>query len=351
MAISNILTYGLRQVPRKVRVGVPKTKFLQDHFFGGEGGIVTADSTIDLKIKKSARPAAEEAEWDSKGHILGDKNGYTYLTVKPMYLYDRHVVTPSELLQLDFEEDPANPLPYDEKMMLVLRNDREDLYDVQDTKIELLAKEVLKTGGYVVNGVKQDFGISASMFVDCTSDKITSAASKLAWLQAKCQAVYNDSGRLVNEIVMDVDTLFALLSDSAILAVLDNHRIDAGALEFEQYRDDGVAFHGYLMIPGFGAVALLTYAGRYTQTNGTDANIWESKAMLFGSRNVGNKNYARVYSNAEGYKMSVPVAAKDFIHVVEGDGDIPSNIAICKQTNVSLAPMTIGGWLYATNVR
>lgn len=352
--LNDVLTYGLRGTERKITKGIPRTKFLQEHFFGGEGGIVTAERVLKLKLRTLARKPSDFAQWDTKGNILKDKDGYQYILVDAPYLYDRRIITPSDLLHLDFEEDPRNPLPYDEKLMLVLRNCREDLYDRQDTKVELMAMEMLSTGGFTYDGVTQKYPISASMFVDASTDAdghLDAATNAAQWLTKKLQKVYDDSGRLPNEIVMSPELIWTLLADTSITDILlDTRRINGGELDFDEYRDDGVAFYGYIRLPGFGAVALLTYSGKYTNANNAEQTIFPANSMLIGTRNVGNINYAGVYNNVNGYKLSVPFAAREFVHVVDGDGDIPSNMAICRQTSPVLAPMTMGGWMFVSKV-
>ena len=354
LTVNDIFTYGLRGTARKIRTGVPRTKFLQEHFFGGEGGIVTAERVLKLKVQKLSRKASDFAQWDTKGNIITDKDGYAYVLVDAPYLYDRRIVTASDLQHLDFEEDPRNPLPYNEKLMLVLRNCREDLYDRQDTRVELMAMEILASGGFTFGGNTQSYPISASMFVDADIDadgNLDQSANPAEWLTNKLQAVYDDSGRLPNEVVMSPELIWTLLGSSAINDILlDTRRINGGQMDFDEYRDDGVAFYGYIRLPGFGAVALLTYAGKYTDANGQEQTIFPSNCMLIGSRNVGNINYAGVYNNAEGFKLSIPYGAKEFVHVVDGDGDIPSNMAICRQTSPVLAPMMMGGWMFVENV-
>jgi len=355
LTINDVLTYGLRGTARKIRTGVPRTKFLQEHFFGGEGGIVTAERTLKLKVKKLSRKASDFAQWDTKGNILSDKDGYAYVLIDAPYLYDRRIITPSDLAHLDFEEDPRNPMPYDEKLMLCLRNCREDLYDEQDTRVELMAMEMLQSGSITTPDLgTQTYPISATMFVDADSDadgNLDNATNPVDWIEKKLKKIYDDSGILANEIVLSPELIWTLLGSSVVNDVLlDTRRINGGQMDFEEYRDDGVAFFGYLNIPEFGAVALLTYAGRYTDANGIEQSIFPANSMLIGRRNLGNINYAGVYSNAEGYKMSVPVAQKEFVHVVEGDGDIPANLAICRQTSPVLAPMVMGGWMFVENV-
>ena len=351
--VNNVYTYGLRGMERKIRAGLPRTKFLQEHYFGGAGGIVTNQRFLKLKIKNRPRTAVEQAEWNSKGHILAPDNGYKHVIVEAPYFYDRHIITPDELDQLDFEEDPANPLSYDEKIMLVLQNDREDLYDKQDTSKELLAYEVLSTGKYtLVDGSVQDFGISASMFVDASTDTdgtLTNASDKVEWIQKKCAKVLEDSGVMVNEILLGADAVFELLGDSTVQELLDTRRIEGGNLVFDAYKDDGVAFHGYLKVPQFGAVALLSYNGRYTNASNQDVYIFPQDAMLFARQNVGNTNYGAVYTNDGVGKLSKKTALKEYVHVVEGDGDIPSNMAVCKQTSPVFAPMVVGGWMFVDN--
>lgn len=352
--INDVLTYGLRGTARKITQGVPRTRFLQEHFFGGEGGIITAERVLKLKIRKLARPASADAQWDSKGNIIKDDNGFKYVLVDAPYLYDRRIITPSDLLHLDFEEDPRNPMPYEEKLMLVLRNARAELDDRQETRVELMAMEVLKTGGFTFNGQTQKYPIDASMFVDAdvdTEGNLDNATNPAEWLTNKLQKVYDDSGVLPNEVVMSPELIWTLLGSSAITDILlDARRINGGQMDFDEYRDDGVAFYGYVRLPGFGAVALLTYGGKYTDGQGAEQTIFPDNSMLIGRRNVGNKNYGAVYNNAEPGKLSVPYGAKEFVHVVEGDGDIPSNMAVCKQTSPVLAPMIMGGWMFVENV-
>ena len=348
--VNNVYTYGLRGMERKIRTGVPHTKFLQEHFFGGEGGILTNQRFIKLKIQKKGRRSATQAEWNTKGNILANDNGYKYVIVEIPYFFDRHVITPDELDQLDFEEDPANPLSYDQKLLLVMQNDREDLYEIHDTAKELLAFEVLSTGGYALkDGSNMDYGISSSMFEDgdtASYGKLSAATNKLKWLQARCKEVLVDSGVLVNEILLGDSVVADLLDDTTIQRLLDLRRVEGGSLDFEKYREDGVTFHGYIKIPGFGSVALLSYVGRYTKDDGTEDYIFPENSILFGHRNLGNTNYGAVYTNTNGVKLPLKTAMKDFVHVVEGDGDIPSNMAVCKQTSPCFAPMVIGGWKY-----
>lgn len=348
--VNNVYTYGLRGMERKIRMGVPRTRFLQEHFFGGAGGIVTDQRFMKLKIKSRARVAAEQAEWNTKGHILADDNGYQWKIVEAPYFYNRHIITPDELDQLDYEEDPANPLPYDEKLMLVMQNDREDLYDKLETSKEMLAFEVLSKGSYtLVDGSVQDFGINSGMFIDCSVDadgKLSAAANKAEWLSNKCKKVMEDSGVLVDEIVLGLDAIYDLLADSTIVELLDTRRIEGGMLDFDRFREDGVAFHGYLRLAGFGAVALLSYNGRYTDANGDDQYIFPEDSILFGHRNLGNTNYGAVYRNDTAGKLPIKTAAREFVHVVEADGDIPSNMAVCLQSSPVYAPMVIGGWCY-----
>ena len=192
------------------------------------------------------------------------------------------------------------------------------------------------------------------MFVNANTDAdghLASASNPVQWIEKKLKKIYDDSGILANEIVLSPELIWTLLGSSVVNDVLlDTRRINGGQMDFDEYRDDGVAFFGYLNIPEFGAVALLTYAGKYTASNGNETAIFPANSMLIGRRNVGNINYAGIYNNANGSKMSVPYGAKEFVHVVDGDGDIPSNMAICRQTSPVLAPMTMGGWMFVSNV-
>ena len=350
--VNNVYTYGLRGMERKIRMGVPRTRFLQEHYFGGQG-LMTAQRFIKLKIKKRARHAASQAEWNSKGNIIKDDNGFYYKIVEAPYFYDRHVITPDELDQLDFEEDVANPLPYDQKILLVLQNDREDLYDKQETSRELLAFEVLSTGKFaLIDGSVQDFGLSASMFVNAATDsagKLSAASNKAKWLTDKCKAILEDSGVLVDEILLDPDAIWTLLGDTTIQELLDTRRVEGGLVDFQKYKEDGVAYHGTLKLPGFGDVKLLSYAGRYTKDDDTEAYIFPAGSLLFGRANLGDTNHAAVYSNDGQGKLSRKVAAKEFVHVVEGDGDIPSNMAVCLQSSPLYSPKIQGGWMYVYN--
>ena len=356
LTVNDILTYGLRGTPRKIRTGVPRTKFLQEHFFGAEGGIVTAERTLKLKLTKKSRKASDFAQWDTKGNILVDKDGYVWVIVDAPYLYDRRIVTPSDLLHLDFDEDERNPMKEDEKLLLCLRNCREDLYDRQDTRVELMAMEILATGGFTSDIGKQSYPISPSMFVDADTDadgNLDTATNPAEWITNKLERVKTDTGIIPNEVVMSPELIWTLLASSAINDILlDTKHINGGELDFEAYKDDGVALYGYLKLPAFGNVALLTYGGTYTDENGIEQTIFPDNSMLIGRKNIGVINYAGVYDNANGYKLSVPKAKKEFVHVVDGDGDIPSNMAICRQTSPVLSPaMAMGGWMFIENVK
>jgi hypothetical protein len=232
-------------------------------------------------------------------NVVG-KAGYdTLLHVAP-YIYEQLPYKPS-----DVDVRGADSTVYDNPAAYLATRVEAWLTDLENRFIraeERQLAEALQTGKVEVDGkdVKYtiDFQQKATHLIDISvSAPWTGAADKLAQIEGWCQQIDDTGAPGAGIMIGDSKSMNLLINDTAILALLDNKRVERGEINFELLREQRATFLGTLRGIGMN-IDLYSYQGMYQTVNGatlTTHRYMNDNTIILTSRQMDTRfHYAKI---------------------------------------------------------
>lgn len=232
--------------------------------------------------------------------------GQKVATFKPAYVKDKRVLDPRQPLKRAAGEQIGGTLSAAQREQLHLAAQLEDMLKMLTRREEVMAVEALSTGKVVVVGdnypsVTVDFGRDAALSpaaLTSTARWGQSAADPLANLRVWSGTVQQKSGVRPRNVLMDPETVEAMLKNADVKARLDQRHVTNVAIAVDQSDGEGLAFIG--TIDGYNIWA---YSGWFVDpATGTEGTILPQGRVVLASPLVeGVRAYGAIIDPDAGY--------------------------------------------------
>ena len=242
--------YSPRTLAEVVRTTPPIRTFLRDHFFTNEKTFVT--ETVDIDIKKGNRKMAAFVHPMVGGEIV-TMEGYETKSYAPP-LINPVIPTKAEQLlkRLPGEDLYSGKSPADRAAEKLIE-EYNTLNDMTTRREEWMAAQVLTTGQVHIKGKGVDevidFGLTNKVTLASTKKWGASAADIWGNLKDWKQQVSRNGFANANMVIMGKAAADAFMADATIKNLLDNRRIEIGAIKPEEM-EGGLTYYGHLNLPG-----------------------------------------------------------------------------------------------------
>ena len=231
--------------------------------------------------------------------VIGKSGLSTLLHVAP-YMYEQLPYKPS-----DVDVRGSGSTVYDDSAAFLAGRVERWLTDLENRFIraeERQMAEALQSGIVTVSGKDVDYVVDfkqkAAHLLDVSiSAPWTGAADKLAQIQEWAQLISDTGAPGAGILIADTKAMNLLLADTAILALLDNKRVERGEINFTQLREQRATFCGTLRGPGFD-IDLYSYQGMYQTAAGsvlTTNRYMNDNTIILTSREMDTRfHYAKI---------------------------------------------------------
>lgn len=242
--------YTPRTLAEVVRTTPPVRTFLRDRFFTNVKTFPT--ERVDIDIVKGNRKMAAFIHPMVGGEIV-QAEGYETKSYAPPLINPATVSTADQLLErLPGEDMYSGKTPADRAAEKLIE-EYNQLNDMTTRREEWMAAQVLTTGQLKVKGKGVDevidFGLTNKITLASTKKWGASAADIWGNLKDWKQQVSRNGFANANMVIMGKAAADAFLADATIKNMLDNRRIEIGAIKPEEM-EGGLTYYGHLNLPG-----------------------------------------------------------------------------------------------------
>ena len=242
--------YTPRTLAEVVRTTPPVRTFLRDRFFTNVKTFPT--ERVDIDIVKGNRKMAAFIHPMVGGEIV-QAAGYETKSYAPPLINPATISTADQLLKrLPGEDMYSGKTPADRAAEKLIE-EYNQLNDMTTRREEWMAAQVLTTGQLQVKGKGVDevidFGLTNKITLASTKKWGASAADIWGNLKDWKQQVSRNGFANANMVIMGKAAADAFLADATIKNLLDNRRIEIGAIKPEEM-EGGLTYYGHLNLPG-----------------------------------------------------------------------------------------------------
>lgn len=242
--------YTPRTLAEVVKTTPPVRTFLRDRFFTNVKTFPT--ERVDIDIVKGNRKMAAFIHPMVGGEIV-QAEGYETKSYAPPLINPATVSTADKLLaRLPGEDMYSGKTPADRAAEKLIE-EYNQLNDMTTRREEWMAAQVLTTGQLKVKGKGVDevidFGLTNKITLASTKKWGASAADIWGNLKDWKQQVSRNGFANANMVIMGKAAADAFLADATIKNLLDNRRIEIGAIKPEEM-EGGLTYYGHLNLPG-----------------------------------------------------------------------------------------------------
>lgn len=242
--------YTPRTLAEVVRTTPPVRTFLRDRFFTNVKTFPT--ERVDIDIVKGNRKMAAFIHPMVGGEIVRAE-GYETKSYAPPLINPATISTADKLLaRLPGEDMYSGKTPADRAAEKLIE-EYNQLNDMTTRREEWMAAQVLTTGKLQVKGKGVDevidFGLTNKITLPDTKKWGASAADIWGNLKDWKQQVSRNGFANANMVIMGKAAADAFLADATIKNMLDNRRIEIGAIKPEEM-EGGLTYYGHLNLPG-----------------------------------------------------------------------------------------------------
>lgn len=242
--------YTPRTLAEVVKTTPPVRTFLRDRFFTNVKTFPT--ERVDIDIVKGNRKMAAFIHPMVGGEIV-QAEGYETKSYAPPLINPATVSTADKLLaRLPGEDMYSGKTPADRAAEKLIE-EYNQLNDMTTRREEWMAAQVLTTGQLKVKGKGVDevidFGLTNKITLASTKKWGASAADIWGNLKDWKQQVSRNGFANANMVIMGKAAADAFLADATIKNMLDNRRIEIGAIKPEEM-EGGLTYYGHLNLPG-----------------------------------------------------------------------------------------------------
>lgn len=242
--------YTPRTLAEVVKTTPPVRTFLRDRFFANVKTFPT--KRVDIDIVKGNRKMAAFIHPMVGGEIV-QAEGYETKSYAPPLINPATISTADQLLErLPGEDMYSGKTPADRAAEKLIE-EYNQLNDMTTRREEWMAAQVLTTGQLKVKGKGVDevidFGLTNKITLTNTKKWGGSAADIWGNLKDWKQQVSRNGFANANMVIMGKAAADAFLADATIKNLLDNRRIEIGAIKPEEM-EGGITYYGHLNLPG-----------------------------------------------------------------------------------------------------
>ena len=242
--------YTPRTLAEVVKTTPPVRTFLRDRFFTNVKTFPT--ERVDIDIVKGNRKMAAFIHPMVGGEIV-QATGYETKSYAPPLINPATISTADQLLKrLPGEDMYSGKTPADRAAEKLIE-EYNQLNDMTTRREEWMAAQVLTTGQLKVKGKGVDevidFGLTNKITLASTKEWGTPAADIWGNLKDWKQQVSRNGFANANMVIMGKAAADAFLADATIKNLLDNRRIEIGAIKPEEM-EGGLTYYGHLNLPG-----------------------------------------------------------------------------------------------------
>ena len=242
--------YTPRALAEVVKTTPPVRTFLRDRFFTNVKTFPT--KRVDIDIVKGNRKMAAFIHPMVGGEIV-QAEGYETKSYAPPLINPATISTADQLLErLPGEDMYSGKTPADRAAEKLIE-EYNQLNDMTTRREEWMAAQVLTTGQLKVKGKGVDevidFGLTNKITLASTKKWGASAADIWGNLKDWKQQVSRNGFANANMVIMGKAAADAFMADATIKNMLDNRRIEIGAIKPEEM-EGGLTYYGHLNLPG-----------------------------------------------------------------------------------------------------
>lgn len=242
--------YTPRTLAEVVRTTPPIRTFLRDRFFTNVKTFPT--KRVDIDIVKGNRKMAAFIHPMVGGEIV-QAEGYETKSYAPPLINPATISTADQLLERLPGEDMYSGRTPADRAAEKLIEEYNQLNDMTTRREEWMAAQVLTTGQLQVKGKGVDevidFGLTNKITLASTKKWGASAADIWGNLKDWKQQVSRNGFANANMVIMGKAAADAFLADATVAKLLDNRRIEIGAIKPEEM-EGGLTYYGHLNLPG-----------------------------------------------------------------------------------------------------
>lgn len=274
--------YKTRTMLRALETMYPARSFLLDTFFGTVEQSETEYVDIDIYVGK--RRMAPFVNPMSEGKLV-EGQGFTTQTIKPPYLKPKDKLDTSMLTDRPIGNTiyQTGSTPQSREAAKLGRKLAE-LRDMVTRRMEWMAANALNTGIITVVGdgfnATIDFAMPAANKVTLTGTALwTDAASDpITNLRNWRRQISQKTGLVPDVAVFGADVVDAFLKNDEVRALMDNRRMEPGAINFANLNEMGVTYVGNIQ-----GLSIYAYDEWYLDTDGNEYPMVPVDKIFMGS--------------------------------------------------------------------
>ena len=264
----------------------PLPSFLRDMFFSNRQFSDTEH--VEIHVRREGKKIASFCSPLHEGVLVEEKT-WSSKIFKPPYVKEKKITDAANLLHRRFGEGiygPRNMTP----AAYAAEKLGEDLAELDRRLVrleEVMISEVLRTGKVTVRGVgvdaQIDFGMSAdNIFVpgDFAAEWDDVTSDILGDIQTLAQVIQDKNGKVATKMVVGITVEKWLKKNTALLATLDNRRVERGELN-PRSLPSGAKYLGDL-----DEIEVYSYGAQWEDNAGTMARIFPEKGVLLAASDL-----------------------------------------------------------------
>lgn len=223
---------------------------------------------VEIDIIRSDEEVSIVIQDLSTGYRMNSSDLYTNKSFKPPINKEAITINSFDLLK---RQAGSNPFESPDFRMNIISRMFNGMVKVERKirrSMELQASQILQTGVLTLideNGTALytlDFQAKATHFPTAGVTWGGATSVPLNDISALAEIIRNDGLGDPDELIFGVDAFNAFIADSTVQALLENRRMDTGAVQQMQRRGDGGTYRGWVEIGNY-RYSMWTYGGRY----------------------------------------------------------------------------------------
>lgn len=236
---------------------------------------------VEIDIERSGEDVATVITDITTGANLNNFDGFTNKTFKPPVYNEQAGINAFELLGREPGQNPFESTAFNAKaIMRAMRHFRKLEAKVRRA-VEIQASQVLQTGTLTLKDAKGadayvlDYKPKATHFPTASTTWGQTGDSKIADLKALAEVLRSDGLSNPDRLVFGELAFSEFLKDEEVLTLLNNRRIELGAIAPET-RGNGGTFQGFIWLGSY-RFEMWTYNGRYKDPQtGASTRYWNT---------------------------------------------------------------------------
>ena len=236
---------------------------------------------VEIDIERSGEDVATVITDISTGANLNNFDGFTNKTFKPPVYNEQAGINAFELLGREPGQNPFENSTFNAKAIMRAMRHFRKLEGKVRRAVEVQASQVLQTGTLTIKNAKGadayvlDYKPKATHFPTASTTWGQTGDSKIEDLKALAEVIRADGLGDPDRLVFGERAFSEFLKDEEVLALLNNRRMELGAIAPES-RGNGGTFQGFIWLGSY-RFEMWTYNGRYKDPQtGVSTRYWDT---------------------------------------------------------------------------